>query len=92
MFVIKYRGNYLDGFYPNDLPVKTKNGLSVKNIFTFSKRNYSIFDTLDEAEKYLKYILEELKDENNVKRWNSVHWYADGKLINMFSQFKIQSI
>ena len=51
MFVIKYRGNYLDGFYPNDLPVKTKNGFSVKNIFTFSKRNYSFFDTLDEAEK-----------------------------------------
>lgn len=92
MFVIKYRGNYLDGFYPNDLPVRTKNGLSTKNIFTFSKRNYTFFNTLSEAEEYLKYILRELKDEDNVKRWNDVHWCADGVLVNMFAQFKITEI
>lgn len=92
MFAIKYRGSYLDGFHPNDLPVRTKNGFSTKNIFVFSKRNYSIFDTLSEAEEYLKYIMRELKDEENVKRWNSIHWYADGQLVNMFAQFKIVSI
>ena len=89
MFVIKYRGNYLDGFFPNDLPTRTKNGFTTKNIFVFSKSNYIIFETLEEAKKYLKYISSMLHDENNVKRWNAVHWAADEALNNVFYRFKI---
>ena len=89
MFVIKYRGNYLDGFYPNDLPTRTKNGVSIKNIFTFSRKNYSVFESFNEAKEYLHYILNELHNENNIKRWNQVHWYAEEALINVYSKMKI---
>lgn len=89
MYVIKYRGNYLDEFAPNDLPIKTKNGVSIKNILKFSKKSYCIYDTFEEAKKHLLYILHEIQADRNVKRYNQVHWYAEEALINVWSQMKI---
>lgn len=89
MYVIKYRGNYLDQFVPNDLPIRTKYGVSTKNILKFSKKSFCIYDTFEEAKKQLLYILHEIQDERNVKRYNQIHWNAEEALINVWRQMKI---
>lgn len=92
VYVITYRGNYLDYFSPNGLPIKTKNGFSCKDIFGFSKRSYMTFKTEKEVKEYLRYMLRELRDKHNVKRYNEVHPYADGILIDRFSKFKYKEV
>lgn len=89
MYVIKYRGNYLDQFAPNDLPTRTKNGVSIKNILKFSKKSFNSYETIKEAKEHLLYILHEIQDERNVKRYNQVHWYAEEALINVWRQMRI---
>lgn len=91
-YILTYRGRRLSAFSPNDLPVSTKNGFSIKNIFEFSNKNYIVFSTYQEAQDYLKYIISEIKNEDNCMRWNSVHWCADQKLNNIAYSLKVYQI
>ena len=89
MFVLKYRGKKLNIFAPNDLPTRTPNGFSVKNIISFSIKSYYTFSTEDEAVGFINYMLKECQNESNINRWNDVHWGADDKLKNIVCSLKI---
>lgn len=88
-YVIKYRGRKLNIFNPNDLPTRTKNGICFTNIISFSNNEYMIFDSFEEAQNYVFYMLKEVKEEHNYKRYNQVHPYADSELINIIGKLKI---
>jgi hypothetical protein len=83
---------YLDYFAPNDLPTRTKNGFSIKNIISFSKNSYIIFNSYEEASKAIKRMLQQCNEEDNIKRWNMVHWAADGYIKNFICNLKIKRI
>lgn len=83
---------YLDYFAPNDLPKRTKNGLSIRNIFSFSKNSYIVFNSYDEANEEIKRMFRECNEEHNIKRWNMVHWAADGYIKNFICNLKIKRI
>lgn len=80
MFVIKYRGKKLSIFAPNDLPTKTQNGFSIRNIISFSNKDYYTFLTATEAVDFIKIMLKACVDDGNISRWNDVHFGVDEKL------------
>lgn len=79
-YVITYRGNKLDTFSPNGLPIATKTGISIKDVISFSKKSCMIFDTKEEADNFIQYMLHETDTE--AKRYDdAIH----GSSINIIS-------
>lgn len=89
MFVLKYRDKKLDSFAPNDLPSRTKNGFSVRNIISFSNNSYITFSSEEEALGYIRIMMKQCNDERNVNRWNSVHWCADSMVKDIICSLKV---
>lgn len=58
-FVITNRNGtaYLNIFAPNDLPKRAKNGFSIKDIISFSKKDYYVFNSYDEANEFWRVML-----------------------------------
>ena len=89
MFVLKYRGKKLNAFVPNDLPTRTKNGLSVRDIISFSNNNYITFSSEEEALDYIRIMMRHCNDEREVNRWNSVHWCATRVVKDIICSLKV---
>lgn len=91
-FVITNRNGtaYLNIFAPNDLPKRAKNGFSIKDIISFSKKDYYIFNSYDEANEFWRVMLRAC--DENADRWNTAHWAADGYIKNFIYNLKIKRI
>lgn len=92
MFIITYKGKPLDIFAPNDLPQRTKNGISLKNIICFSSNSYIFFQTEQAAKDYILYIKKECSDINNIKRWAAVCPEVEKALTARINKLKIEEV
>lgn len=92
-YVIKKNGIRLSGFYPNDLPTKRYNlkkncfTISAKKIFSFSNNNYMIFNSFEEAKRYLLFALHEIHE--NAERYNTVDFAGEESVLNVWEKLKI---
>jgi hypothetical protein len=69
------------------LPEPTKNGVSFRDIFRFSRKSYIEFDSYNEAFSYMESIKRECNA--NMKRWEVVHWYVEEGINNIVNQLSI---
>ncbi len=60
IIVNKY-GNPLNAFHPNGIP----------DVFSFSKKSYSTFQTKADAKEHIDFIHSELMDNDNRERWGA---------------------
>lgn len=86
-YTIEKRGIPLDIFHPGDLPTRTKNGVSFKNIITFSRKSFTTFATANEAAEYIDYMKRTIAKET--PRWETVHWYTEEYFHNLMNGLTI---
>ena len=89
MYVITKSDRPLDMFSPNGLPTITKRGnISFLDIFATSYYSYYTFKSKKEAEDYIKYMFNEVKE--NADRYNTIRTDATELCLKEISKFKIK--
>lgn len=82
---------YLTSYHPNDLPRMTKsNNISLKNILSFSYCGFMSFRSKWEAKQYIKYMLDEAKE--NKQRYNECYPNSYELLKKKIENLKIEII
>lgn len=89
IYRIKKASAYLDYFTPNGLPMRTKNGVSLKDIIGFSKSSYITFDDPNEAHSYIDYMKKCVSEE--LPRYDTIHWYCEEALFNILNRLHVES-
>lgn len=100
MFAIKTKGGYLNGFYPNGLPVGKKCEYVEKFNKLFPVLKLSdvilqsggkiIFDTEKEANEYIGYIKKSIMEET--ERYENARTESTNALLSLVDSFTIRRV